>query len=193
MRHRPPSKLFLILHKDSQICFLLALISHAKVKWEALTFLVNFVVFTAYGDCETFIHSFIHSWMLFIFTFCKAFSWVYVLMHRNGHEANAYHSPLCWSVCLSGAGCYGASLSVRSWSLWCQSICQALVVVVTAWCFCFSEFDLRRFLCTESEQLIWKSEGLPSDDLSVENAIVILQVTDIIVSGIMLKTVYPAV
>ncbi|KAK7812802.1 LOW QUALITY PROTEIN: hypothetical protein U0070_019828, partial [Myodes glareolus] len=38
-----------------------------------------------------------------------------------------------------------------------------------------AEFDLRRFLCTESEQLIWKSEGLPSDDLSVENAIVILQ------------------
>ncbi|KAG8523219.1 Cytoplasmic dynein 2 heavy chain 1, partial [Galemys pyrenaicus] len=38
-----------------------------------------------------------------------------------------------------------------------------------------AEFDLRRFLCTESEQLIWKSEGLPSDDLSIENAIVILQ------------------
>ncbi|XP_078258653.1 cytoplasmic dynein 2 heavy chain 1 isoform X2 [Rhinoraja longicauda] len=37
------------------------------------------------------------------------------------------------------------------------------------------KFDLRRFLCTESEQLIWKSEGLPSDDLSVENALVILQ------------------
>lgn len=38
-------------------------------------------------------------------------------------------------------------------------------------------FEMRRFLCTESEQLIWKSEGLPSDDLSVENAIVILQVS----------------
>ncbi|KAG8584671.1 hypothetical protein GDO81_004716 [Engystomops pustulosus] len=36
-------------------------------------------------------------------------------------------------------------------------------------------FDLRRFLSTESEQLIWKSEGLPSDELSVENALVILQ------------------
>ncbi|PAA68244.1 hypothetical protein BOX15_Mlig013490g1 [Macrostomum lignano] len=36
-------------------------------------------------------------------------------------------------------------------------------------------FDLRRFLTSESEQLIWKSEGLPSDDLSVENGIVILQ------------------
>eukprot|EP00073_Rattus_norvegicus_P049160 XP_017451443.1 PREDICTED: cytoplasmic dynein 2 heavy chain 1-like isoform X1 [Rattus norvegicus] len=39
------------------------------------------------------------------------------------------------------------------------------------------KFDLRRFLCTESEQLIWKSEGLPSDDLSIENALVILQVS----------------
>ncbi|KPP72256.1 cytoplasmic dynein 2 heavy chain 1-like [Scleropages formosus] len=37
------------------------------------------------------------------------------------------------------------------------------------------EFDLRHFLCSESEQLIWKSEGLPSDDLSMENALVILQ------------------
>ncbi|XP_026115691.1 cytoplasmic dynein 2 heavy chain 1-like [Carassius auratus] len=37
------------------------------------------------------------------------------------------------------------------------------------------KFDLRQFLCSESEQLIWKSEGLPSDDLSMENALVILQ------------------
>ncbi|XP_013392185.1 cytoplasmic dynein 2 heavy chain 1, partial [Lingula anatina] len=36
-------------------------------------------------------------------------------------------------------------------------------------------FDMRRFLSTESEQLIWKGEGLPSDDLSMENALVILQ------------------
>ncbi|XP_075448514.1 cytoplasmic dynein 2 heavy chain 1 isoform X2 [Ascaphus truei] len=36
-------------------------------------------------------------------------------------------------------------------------------------------FDLRRFLSTESEHLIWKSEGLPSDELSIENALVILQ------------------
>uniref|UniRef100_H2ZEZ6 Cytoplasmic dynein 2 heavy chain 1 n=1 Tax=Ciona savignyi TaxID=51511 RepID=H2ZEZ6_CIOSA len=36
-------------------------------------------------------------------------------------------------------------------------------------------FDLRRFLSTESEQLQWKSEGLPSDDLSMENALIILQ------------------
>ncbi|KAK2517344.1 Dync2h1 [Columba guinea] len=37
------------------------------------------------------------------------------------------------------------------------------------------KFDLRRFLCAESEELVWKSEGLPSDDLSIENALVILQ------------------
>lgn len=35
-------------------------------------------------------------------------------------------------------------------------------------------FNLRKFLSSESEQLAWKAEGLPSDNLSVENAIVIL-------------------
>ncbi|XP_051252504.1 cytoplasmic dynein 2 heavy chain 1 isoform X6 [Dicentrarchus labrax] len=38
------------------------------------------------------------------------------------------------------------------------------------------KFDLRSFLCSESEQLVWKSQGLPSDDLSMENALVILQI-----------------
>ncbi|XP_070553238.1 cytoplasmic dynein 2 heavy chain 1-like isoform X2 [Ptychodera flava] len=38
-----------------------------------------------------------------------------------------------------------------------------------------TKFELRRFLSTESEQLIWKSEGLPGDELSMENAMVILQ------------------
>jgi len=37
-------------------------------------------------------------------------------------------------------------------------------------------FNLRRFMSTESEQLIWKGQGLPSDDLSMENALIILQV-----------------
>ncbi|KAJ8027756.1 Cytoplasmic dynein 2 heavy chain 1 [Holothuria leucospilota] len=37
------------------------------------------------------------------------------------------------------------------------------------------KFDMRRFLSTESEQLTWKAEGLPSDELSIENAVVILQ------------------
>ncbi len=36
-------------------------------------------------------------------------------------------------------------------------------------------FNLRQFLSSESEQLSWKGEGLPSDDLSMENAMVILQ------------------
>ncbi|CAI9737451.1 cytoplasmic dynein 2 heavy chain 1-like isoform X1 [Octopus vulgaris] len=37
------------------------------------------------------------------------------------------------------------------------------------------QFSLRRFLSTESEQLQWKSEGLPSDDLTMENALMILK------------------
>ena len=37
------------------------------------------------------------------------------------------------------------------------------------------KFDVRKFLSTESEQLIWKSQGLPSDELSMENAMVILR------------------
>ena len=37
------------------------------------------------------------------------------------------------------------------------------------------EFELRRFLSTEKEQLSWKGEGLPGDDLSIENALIILQ------------------
>lgn len=36
------------------------------------------------------------------------------------------------------------------------------------------KIDIRKFLSTESEQLVWKSKGLPSDELSMENAIVIL-------------------
>lgn len=52
-----------------------------------------------------------------------------------------------------------------------SSRCKTLVCPL-----CWPEFDLRSFLSTESEQLIWKSQGLPSDDLSVENALIILQV-----------------
>jgi dynein heavy chain 2, cytosolic len=37
------------------------------------------------------------------------------------------------------------------------------------------KFHVRRFLSTESEQLVWKSQGLPSDELSMENALVILR------------------
>ncbi|CAH8544142.1 unnamed protein product [Heterobilharzia americana] len=35
-------------------------------------------------------------------------------------------------------------------------------------------FDLRRFLSTEREQLIWYSQGLPSDQLSGENAVTVV-------------------
>ncbi|KAI8842138.1 dynein heavy chain and region D6 of dynein motor-domain-containing protein [Chytridium lagenaria] len=36
------------------------------------------------------------------------------------------------------------------------------------------EYDFRKAMTTESEQLLWKSQGLPSDILSLENAIAIL-------------------
>ena len=36
-------------------------------------------------------------------------------------------------------------------------------------------FDLKRFLSSEREMLQWRAEGLPSDDLSVENAMCILK------------------
>ena len=38
-------------------------------------------------------------------------------------------------------------------------------------------FDFKRFVASESEQLQWKMEGLPADQLSVENACVVLQVS----------------
>ena len=50
---------------------------------------------------------------------------------------------------------------------------------LTEWCEKLNvppPFDFCRFLSTESEQLQWKAEGLPSDSLSIENALVILQV-----------------
>jgi len=37
-------------------------------------------------------------------------------------------------------------------------------------------FSLKTFLTSEQELMIWRSQGLPSDDLAVENAIAILQV-----------------
>ena len=43
-----------------------------------------------------------------------------------------------------------------------------------------SDFDLRKFLSSESQMLIWKSEGLPSDNLSMENALMILKVGDLL-------------
>ncbi|GIY93475.1 cytoplasmic dynein 2 heavy chain 1 [Caerostris extrusa] len=51
--------------------------------------------------------------------------------------------------------------------------------VVEKWCseFGIEKFSLTQTLSTEREQLVWKNEGLPSDELSVENAICILHNT----------------
>ena len=38
-----------------------------------------------------------------------------------------------------------------------------------------SQFDLKHFLSSEQEMLQWRADGLPSDDLSLENAIAILK------------------
>ncbi len=40
------------------------------------------------------------------------------------------------------------------------------------------KFDFQKFMCTENELLTWKSEGLPSDQLSIENSIVIKKSLD---------------
>lgn len=47
---------------------------------------------------------------------------------------------------------------------------------LSAWCarLGLPAFDLAGFMCGESEVLTWQSRGLPSDQLSVENAVVIL-------------------
>lgn len=36
------------------------------------------------------------------------------------------------------------------------------------------EYDLCRFMSSEGEMLRWKSEGLPADNLSMQNGVVIL-------------------
>lgn len=35
------------------------------------------------------------------------------------------------------------------------------------------EFNFQRFMASETQMLTWKAEGLPADDLSVQNAIAI--------------------
>ncbi|KAG2426397.1 hypothetical protein HYH02_014824 [Chlamydomonas schloesseri] len=51
--------------------------------------------------------------------------------------------------------------------------------VMKDWCAYLgvAEFDVTRFLSSESEMLKWKAEGLPGDGLSAQNAVVILNST----------------
>lgn len=37
------------------------------------------------------------------------------------------------------------------------------------------EFDITRFLSSESMMLAWKTEGMPADQLSMQNGVVILE------------------
>ncbi|KAG0416503.1 hypothetical protein HPB47_006360 [Ixodes persulcatus] len=48
------------------------------------------------------------------------------------------------------------------------------------WCQMLSlaDFRLCSFLGSEKEQLTWKAEGLPADPLSLENAVLLLQIVD---------------
>ncbi len=39
-----------------------------------------------------------------------------------------------------------------------------------------SVFSLKKFLTSEQELMLWRSEGLAADDLAVDNALAILQV-----------------
>lgn len=41
------------------------------------------------------------------------------------------------------------------------------------------DFSINKFLGSEKEQLQWLSEGLPSDQLSIQNALIILQVCSV--------------
>ena len=45
------------------------------------------------------------------------------------------------------------------------------------------DFSLTHFLGSEKEQLQWLSEGLPSDQLSIENALVIIKVIILCISS----------
>ena len=46
--------------------------------------------------------------------------------------------------------------------------------------FGIKRFDLTHYLSSEREMLQWRSEGLPSDQLSIENALCVLQGKDIL-------------
>ena len=52
--------------------------------------------------------------------------------------------------------------------------------MIRNWCSLFDvkDLDLKHFLSSEQEMLQWRADGLPSDDLSIENAITILKSTE---------------
>ena len=60
-------------------------------------------------------------------------------------------------------GCQPEDIRRKYLNKWCQMVG-------------IEDFDLKKFLSSESEQLVWKGEGLPSDVLSMDNALVILKV-----------------
>jgi dynein heavy chain 2 len=53
--------------------------------------------------------------------------------------------------------------------------------------FGMKNFSFTTFLVSEKDQLQWLSEGLPSDQLSVQNALVILQVMVVIINMLRLN------
>jgi len=53
--------------------------------------------------------------------------------------------------------------------------------------FGMKNFSLTTFLGSEKDQLQWLSEGLPSDQLSVQNALIILQVMVVIINMLRLN------
>lgn len=66
-------------------------------------------------------------------------------------------------------GCQPEDIRRKYLNKWCQLVGT-------------EEFDLRKFLSTESEQLVWKGEGLPSDVLSIENGLIILKVSSRVIN-----------
>jgi dynein heavy chain 2 len=48
-------------------------------------------------------------------------------------------------------------------------------------------FSFTTFLVSEKDQLQWLSEGLPSDQLSVQNALILLQVMVVIINMLQLN------
>jgi len=67
-----------------------------------------------------------------------------------------------------------------------EDVCQSLMA---DWqdLFGMKNFSFTTFLGSEKDQLQWLSEGLPSDQLSVQNALIILQVMVVNISMLWLN------